>query len=89
MNAARMLDDLSNQAINIVTEAHRTGIEEGLRRMTDPRGRVVNLNDLYSEIAKLDNEFGYQCPCSRFVDDNCERCGKPNPFASKKVGRKG
>lgn len=86
MNKPKALDDLSTQAIDIVTEAHRTGIEVGLRRGYGlPTGTVIMNNPyvLHSLIAKLDKEFSYLCPCTRFKDGKCERCGKSDPFGVK------
>ncbi len=80
MNAAKKLDDLSTQVIDIVTEAHRSGIEEGIRRICQI-GRVVGHDDLFREIVKLDKEFGLICPCTSFKEGHCERCGATDVFS--------
>ena len=73
------------KAVEMVDESRRVGIEEGLRRCYSLSTGTVIMNNphvLHSLIAKLDSEFNYQCPHSRFVDDQCERCGEPDPLAA-------
>lgn len=83
MNEPKTLDDLNTRALDTVTEAHRLGIEVGLRRMHAKPG-LTCLGKLYEAIEELDDDFHYKCPCTRFVDDHCKRCGRPDPFAAEK-----
>ncbi len=85
MNAARTLDNLSTQAIDLITEAHRSGIEVGLRRVCKT-GRCIGPDDIFREIVRLDDEFNQPCPCVHFRDDLCERCGKPDTLGLRKIG---
>jgi len=92
MTTNRQVNERESMAIDLVNEAHRAGIEIGLLRLFAAQGplkdgrHVMGKCKLYTEIAKLDNEFLYECPCNRFVDGGCERCGKPDPFATRKIG---
>ena len=79
------------KAAEMVDEGRRVGIGEGLQKFA--RRVVLKLHtpgkiafvtsELYALIRELDDEFNHQCPHSRFVDDQCERCGKPDPLAEK------
>ena len=84
MSNTATIKELSDHAGDWIREAFHAGMEAGLRRMT-ARTSTLGVDEylLHTAIREIDAEFDFPCPCVRFVEYQCQRCGKADPLLAK------
>ena len=84
MGNTATIEALKDAAGGVTKEAFHAGMEAGLRRMA-ARTSSLGVDEylLHAAIREIDVDLGFPCPCVRFVEYQCQRCGKADPLLAK------